>query len=204
MRRPLGPLVVGALVLLGASGCATDGGTAAAVEGVSIERTTTTIPPAPKLSTTTLAPVELLPPTRATRETAPPQHDWEGQQYDFGIVRSVRQMGGRWVLTFDREQIHDDHGVRDGPTLSTEPIIIGDDPDVTITNQNRKLRTFGVRDDAEVLRLDQAWTCAAGVPNWSHLTVPELAVAGTGQDTQDSLTFDAQGQVIRIRLSRGC
>jgi hypothetical protein len=185
------------------AGCASGDGTASAVEGVSIERTTT-IPPAPHLSTTSAVPVELLPPAQVSRSGPPPARSWEGQKYDFGIVERVEQRKDGWVVVFDREQLRNDRGVRSGPTLTEEPVVIGDLGDVRIDNQSRQLRTFGVAPGVTILRLSATWTCAQPMPIWDHLSVIDLARTGPGDDVRAALSFDADGQVTQIRLSRGC
>jgi hypothetical protein len=207
VRRPhwLPGFLLAAGLAIGAvtAGCASGDGTASAVEGVSIERTTT-IPPAPHLSTTSAVPVELLPPAQVSRSGPPPARSWEGQKYDFGIVERVEQRRGEWVVVFDREQLRNDRGVRSGPTLTEEPVVIGDLGDVRIDNSSRQLRTFGVADGATVLRLSSTWTCAQPMPVWDHLSILDLARTGPGDDVRAALSFDADGQVTQIRLSRGC
>jgi hypothetical protein len=208
MRRPpwiLGStLAIGLAVAAAASGCTGGDGTASAVEGISIERSTTTIPPAPHLTTTSTVAVELLPPAQVSRPGPPPERSWEGQKYDFGVVERVEQRDGAWVVVFDREQLRNDRGVRSGPTLTEEPVLIGDLGDVSIDNSSRKLRSFGVAPDATILRLSATWTCAQPMPVWDHLTIHDLAIAGPGDDARAALSFDADGQISQIRLSRGC
>lgn len=199
MPNPLGLVIAVGLALVVGSGCGTSDGPAAAVEGISVERTTTSETP------TTTVPVELLPASQMTREDLEAiTLDWEGQKYDFGIVHRVEQDGGNWTLTFDRAQIHDEHGVRDGPTLETEPVYIGDPAGVTLTNTNPRLRRFAVRSDAEVLLLSPAWNCTNDLPSWVPVGLEAVAAAPSTLGGQDALTFDNDGLVIRIRLARGC
>lgn len=201
MRRQLtalGGMLLAAMLGVGCS----SGEAPAAVKGASIERTTTSSAPS---ASTTEGTVELLPPSHITRdEIEATAADWEGQQYDFGIIRRVSQTDGRWRLTFDREQIRDAHGVRDGPTLAIEPVLIGDPPGVQIVNTSPKLRTFAVRPDVEILRLAPSWTCENNLASWVPLSIEQLAATPELGGGQDALTFDSAGQVVRIRLSRGC
>jgi hypothetical protein len=199
--RRLGGAAV-ALALTCALGACGDGdGTASAVEGISIERTTTTEVPA-VLPSTTVA-VELLPSAQLSRPKPPDPRSWEGQKYDFGIVDGVEPRDGGWVVIFDREEITDQFGSRSGPTLTEEPVLIGD-TDQRIENSSSQLRVFGLLPTATVLRLSASWTCAQPMPVWDHLDVEQLERAGTGADTRAALTFDADGQVTQIRLTRGC
>lgn len=199
MAHPLCWLTTAGVLFLAAPACGTSDGPAAAVEGVAIERTTA----AP--TTTIPVPVELLPASQMTREHFEAiARDWEGQRFDFGVVRRVDNEGRGWTLTFDRAQIRDEHGVRDGPTLETEPIYIGDTGGITVSNTNPRLRTFAVDPNAEVLLLSPKWSCANDQPSWELITVEQLASAPSALGGQDALTFDSSGQVTRIRLARGC
>jgi hypothetical protein len=196
-RRPTALALV-TIAALGAAGCAGTDGTASAVEGISIERTTTTVP-----TTTTSVGVELLPSATVSRPAPPAPRSWEGQKYDFGKVVDLEQRDGGWVVVFDREQITDQNGSRTGPTLTEEPVLIGD-VDVRIENDSSQLRVFGVLPNAEVMRLSPTWSCAQPMPVWDHLDLAQLAQTGAGNDIRGALTFDDEGQVSRIRLSRGC
>jgi hypothetical protein len=184
------------------AGCAGGDGTASAVEGISVERSTTEVPAVLPSTTSTVA-VELLPSAQLSRPAPPDPHSWEGQKYDFGIVEGVEPRDGGWVVIFDREEIADRFGRRSGPTLTEEPVLIGD-TDQQIENNSDQLRVFAALPTATVLRLSESWSCAQPLPVWDHLTVEELARTGVGADTRDALTFDADGQVTQIRLTRGC
>jgi hypothetical protein len=200
--RRLAALAVGTAIVLSTAGCAGSDGTASAVEGISIERTTTTDAPTLPPTTTTVA-VQLLPSAKVSRPAPPARRSWEGQKYDFGRVLDVEQREDGWVLVFDRSQITDEYGTRTGPTLTEEPVLIGDTEE-RIENTSSKLRAFGVLPDAVVLRLSPTWSCAQPMPVWDHLDIAQLAQVGSGADTRGALTFDADGQVTQVRLSRGC
>lgn len=193
-------------VLLGATaGCASGEPTAAAVEGASLERTTVASTTIPSTTVDGAADVQLLPPTHVSRsELEAAAIDWEGQTYDFGVVRRVARVGEVWHLVFDREQIHDVHGVRDGPTLEMEPVLIGDPPGIRILNNSPKLRTFAVSPNVEILRLAPSWNCTTDLPSWVRINLDQLAASPSTGGDQDALTFDTNGQVTRIRLARGC
>jgi hypothetical protein len=60
-----------------------------------------------------------------------------------------------------------------------------------------------VSPNAIVLQLYSAWSCGQE-PDWLTTTMSRLADVGVGGDKIDTLTFDAQGQVTEVRLSRGC
>ena len=93
-----------------------------------------------------------------------------------------------------------------GRPLSEEPIIVAN-TDAPFVNQSRRLRTFTVAPDATIKRLSPEWSCGPegpAAPTWDEITLPDFIAAGVGDDTQDSLTFDARGQVVQVRLSRGC
>jgi hypothetical protein len=198
------------MVLVVAANAGCDGGDdAAKVEGTSIERTTrpTIAPATTTTAPTTTEPAQLLPPVTAERADDGPVHDWEGQHYDFGRIQSIEHADGNGVLTFDRMQIIEEDGsLHSGPTLSEEPIIVAN-TDTPFVNQSRALRTFSVAPDVVVKRLDEAWSCGPDgppAPTWDEGTLDQLVADGVGDDVQDSLTFDAAGQVVQIRLSRGC
>ena len=200
--RRLAALGLGAIVAFALAGCAGSDGTASAVEGMSVERTASTLPPTLPPTTTTIA-VQLLPSAKVSRPAPPAARSWEGQKYDFGSVIDLEQRDGGWVLVFDRAQITDENGSRTGPTLTEEPVLIGD-TDVQIENTSSQLRLFGVLPDVTILRLSGSWTCQQPMPMWDHLDAAQLAQVGAGADTRAALTFDADGQVSQIRLSRGC
>ena len=200
--RRFAAVAVGTAIALASAGCAGSEGTASAVEGISLERSTTTAIP-PTLPTSTTIEVQLLPSAKVSRPAPPDARSWEGQKYDFGIVVDLEQRDDGWVVVFDRSQITDENGTRTGPTLTEEPVLIGD-TDERIENTSAKLRVFGVVPDAAVLRLSADWTCARPMPVWDQVDLPQLSQVGSGNDTRGALTFDADGQVTQIRLSRGC
>ncbi len=182
---------------------------AARVEGTVVERTTTSVP------TTTTPPttagpsttVHLVPPATQERVATGSAMDWEGQRYDFGTIHSARVADDQLLISFDRMQLYEEDGtLHSGPTLSEEPIIVAN-TDMPFLNQSRALRTFSVAPDAMIKRLSADWTCGPegpAAPTWDEITFDDLAAAGIGDDTQDSLTFDGYGQVVQIRLSRSC
>jgi len=93
-------LMLAATVLVGA--CGNDGSTpGAVVEGTEIVRsTTTTIPPAPHLFTTTSIAVELLPPTEIRRSQKVDTWSWTGQRTSSGTIHEIQPLNGGWLMSF--------------------------------------------------------------------------------------------------------
>jgi hypothetical protein len=204
----LGSMVIAASVVVACGG--TDSETQ--VRGKTLERdatsdptTSTSSPTRPTAGSPTT--VHLVPPATEQRDAPASVHDWEGQRFDFGTIHSVRESGGQHLITFDRMQvIEEDGALHSGPTLSEEPIIVAN-TDAPFVNQSRVVRTFTIADDATIKRLSPDWNCGPdgpAAPTWDEITFADLVAAGVGADTQDSLTFDSQGQVVQVRLSRGC
>lgn len=66
-----------------------------------------------------------------------------------------------------------------------------------------------MRPDAEVLVIDNLFdTCSdseqRAPPRWRRLLLDELGDSALSDYSQVSLTFDPEGLVMRVRLSRGC
>lgn len=209
MRRVASLLTAASLLPALLGGCATGD---ARVEGATAERVTSTRPPSttpPPSTPSTTIEVQLLPPVTAVRPEGPvDERDWEGQRYDFGAVTEARRVGGEQVIDFDRYQLRDpDGGFRSGRTLTEEPVLFGNS-DTPFKNVNPRLRTFTVADDATVIVLDPEWSCddrsPGDLPEWVPLSFDQLMAFGGGAGRQDALTFDAEGRVSQIRLSRGC
>jgi hypothetical protein len=194
--------VVAAMVLLGACGDGSDPGPV--VEGTEIARsTTTTIPPAPHLESTSTVPVELLPPTQLNRSDTVSKLSWEGQRFDIGVIKKVAQSSdGGWVLAFDREEVVDSHGTRSGKELTANPIDVRQRPPV-VRNGNHTITLFNVAPDAAIQEAEPV--CASGdAPAGLADQVSDLSTYGVGTDQLDSLTFDASGQVVSILLTHPC
>jgi hypothetical protein len=207
--------VLAAMVLLGACTDGSDPG--AVVEGTEIARsTTTTIPPAPHLESTSTVPVQLLPPIGITRPNsgsnsaptstvpsgAPSDRrlSWDGQHFDVGIIKKVGSTAAGWVLTFDREEVIDAHGSKSGPSLTTDPITTTGNPP-KVRNGSRDISWFYVSADAPVSEYTPP--CDGG-PAGLGETVEDLATYGIGRNELDSLTFDGGGQVTAIQMTYPC
>jgi len=194
--------VLAATVLLGACGDGSDPGPV--VEGTDIARTTTTtIPPAPHLESTSTIPVELLPPTEVNRTDTVNKLSWEGQRFDVGVIKKVAQSGnGGWVLAFDREQVVDAHGTRSGKELTTNPIDVQLRPP-TVRNDGPTITLFNVAPDAAIEEVEPV--CKPGdAPAGLADQVSDLATYGVGNNQLDGLTFDTSGQVVSILLTHPC
>lgn len=204
--------VVAAMVLLGACSDGSDPG--AVVEGTEIARTTTTtIPPAPHLESTSTIPVELVPPvevnrsgggsTGATGTTLPYDNlSWQGQRFDIGVIKKVGAASGGWVVAFDREEVVDAHGSRPGNELTTDPLDAQGRPP-TVRNGSHDISFFNVSADAPVSEITP--DCSGNdLPSAVGETVSDLATYSVGADVIDTLTFDTNGLVTAIRLARPC
>lgn len=144
--------------------------------------------------------------------TVPPEGndpmDYEGQQWDFGLLTDVVNPDGVVMVSFDRVQIYTDDGsLQSGKDLDSEPIIFGN-TDVPYVNDNPEIRTFVLADDPQILRIADPIPCASdeypAEPTWVSISVDEL-VGGAWRDrVMASLTFDQRGLVSRLRLSAAC
>lgn len=134
--------------------------------------------------------------------------DWDGAEYDVGVIDRVGELGGDRTIEFDRYSYEDpERGVIDASSFVEEPIAFGwtESPFVNVQEQ---LRTFVVADDVEVLVLggDAAGReCTDPPPRATWLSV-ESSYLDLPAATEDiaSLTYSADGQVVRIRFTRGC
>jgi hypothetical protein len=194
-------LILATTVLLGACSDGSDPGPA--VEGTEIIRgTTTTIPPAPHLQSTTTVPVQLLPPTQVNRSDKASKLSWEGQRFDVGVIKKVAPAGNGWVVAFDREEVVDATGTHSGKQLTTNPVG-GQIKPPTLRNSSHAITFFNVSPDAPVNELTPDCT-GSTLPSGVGETVPDLATYGVGTNNVDSLTFDATGQVTVILLTQSC
>jgi hypothetical protein len=137
-----------------------------------------------------------------------PKNDWDNVRFDAGVVKELRRVGDQWLLTFDRIQV-------DGKSAAdfTEEPILCCHTDAMTTNDNPALRTYYVSTQAEVLELaNRPFTCPGPdeegynkAPRWEPRKLADMART-TKWDQWDgvALTFDPQGNVIRIRLGGGC
>ena len=136
--------------------------------------------------------------------------DWDGARFDFGRIQRVHRQGDELLLDFDRTQLVTDDGSRkSGPDFTEEPVVVGNTDEPTV-NENRRLRTYIVRPDAEALVIDNLRdTCSdleqPAPPRWRRLDLEALVDSRLWPDyPQVSLTFDPEGFVMRVRLSRAC
>jgi hypothetical protein len=136
--------------------------------------------------------------------------DWDGAEYDVGVIQQVGELGGYRTIDFDRYSYEDpDRGVLDATGFTDEPIAYWwtESPFVNVQEQ---LRTFVLGDDVEVLVLsddgaDRA--CDGRGPRPSPTWVPVgLSYLDQPAATEDiaSLTYSEDGQVTRIRFTHGC
>jgi hypothetical protein len=135
--------------------------------------------------------------------------DWDGAEFDVGVIDRVGELGGYRTIEFDRYSYRDpERGVIDAGAFTEEPIAYTwrDSPFVNIQKQ---LRTFVVADDVEVLVLggDAATRCRGRgpppSPTWVFVESSYLDLPAATEDVA-SLTYSADGQVVRIRFTRGC
>jgi hypothetical protein len=135
--------------------------------------------------------------------------DWDGAEFDVGVIDRVGELGGYRTIEFDRYSYRDpERGVIDAGAFTDEPIAYGwrDSPFVNIEQQ---LRTFVVADDVEVLVLggDATARCRGRAPppraTWLSVEPSYLDLPAATEDIA-SLTYSPAGQVVRIRFTRGC
>jgi hypothetical protein len=136
--------------------------------------------------------------------------DWDGAEYDVGVIQQVGQLGGYRTIDFDRYSYEDpERGVSDASGFTEEPIAYWwtESPFVNVQEQ---LRTFVLGDDVEVLVLsdDGADRACDGTgprpsPTWVPVGVSYLDQPAATEDIA-SLTYSEAGQVTRIRFTHGC
>jgi hypothetical protein len=134
--------------------------------------------------------------------------DWDGAEFDVGVIDRVGELGGYRTIEFDRYSYEDpERGVIDASAFDEEPIAHGwtESPFINIQQQ---LRTFVVADDVEVLvpGSDTARRGCAGPPpepTWLSVEPSYLDLPAATEDIA-SLTYSSDGEVIRIRFTRGC
>jgi hypothetical protein len=132
--------------------------------------------------------------------------DWDGAEFDVGVIDRVGELGGYRTIEFDRYSYEDpERGVIDASAFDEEPIADHwkQSPFVNIQEQ---LRTFVVADDVEVLVLGDdtgGRRCASAEPTWLSVEPSYLDQPSATEDIA-SLTYSPEGQVVRIRFTRGC
>jgi hypothetical protein len=136
--------------------------------------------------------------------------DWDGAEFDVGVIHGTGELGGYRTIDFDRYSYRDPElGVIDAAGFVEEPIAYGwaESPFVNIQEQ---LRTFVLADDVEVLVLGGAAagrSCRDRRPlppaDWIEVGVSFLDRSAVSDDVA-SLTYSDDGLVTRIRFTRGC
>jgi hypothetical protein len=136
--------------------------------------------------------------------------DWDGAEFDVGVIQQVGELSGYQTIDFDRYSYEDPElGVTDASAFTEEPIAYWwtESPFVNVQEQ---LRTFILADDVEVLVLsddgvDQACDEAGPepTPTWVPVGVSYLDQPAATEDIA-SLTYSADGEVTRIRFTHGC
>ncbi len=134
--------------------------------------------------------------------------DWDGAEFDVGVIDRVGELGGYRTIEFDRYSYDDpERGVIDASAFDEEPIAYGwtESPFINIQQQ---LRTFVVAEDVEVLVPgdDSAGRGCAGPPAQPAWLAVEPSYLDLPAATEDiaSLTYSPDGEVVRIRFTRGC
>jgi hypothetical protein len=136
--------------------------------------------------------------------------DWDGAEYDVGVINRVGELGGYQTIDFDRYSYQDpERGVTDASGFVEEPMAYGwtESPFVNVQEQ---LRTFVLADDVDVLVLggeaaDRACDESGPLPSptWVSVGVSYLDQPAATEDIA-SLTYSDDGQVTRIRFTHGC
>jgi hypothetical protein len=138
--------------------------------------------------------------------------DWDGAHFDIGTVSALTKVGALDAISLDRLTYHAPDGASyDASSLASEPIVAWwrTSP---FTNVQVRDRTFVVAPGVEVLVLDPAGrttACADPPPavppatSWKPAGVSALADPANAGDVA-ALTYSATGEVVRIRLTRGC
>jgi hypothetical protein len=183
------------------------------VEGTEIARTTTTttIPPAPHLESTSTIPVQLVPPVAISRTgtiegptttiaRGTDRGAWQGQRFEIGQIEKVASSPKGWVVALDREEMVDGRGTRTGRSLTADPISMAANPP-TVRNASQDVSLYYVSADAPV---NEYTAPCEGGPAGVGETVPDLATYGIGRDVLASLTFDHTGLVTAIRMTHPC
>jgi hypothetical protein len=136
--------------------------------------------------------------------------DWDGAEFDVGVIHEIGELGGYKTIDFDRYSYRDpERGVIDAAGFVEEPIAYGwaESPFVNVQEQ---LRTFVLADDVEVLVLGGAAagrSCRDRRPlppaDWIPVGVAFLDQPAATDDVA-SLTYSDDGLVTQIRFTRGC
>lgn len=203
MKDPGRRLLVGGLVTAAAVGCAGSDDAGDTLAPLPVSAPTT---PGDVVATSTPSPAT----ASLTSATEGPLlvGDWDGAEFDVGVIDRVGELGGYRTIEFDRYSYEDpEHGVIDAGAFDEEPIAYGwaESPFVNIQEQ---LRTFVVADDVDVLVLggDATGRRCAGPParpTWLSVEPSYLDLPAATEDVA-SLTYSPEGQVVRIRFTRGC
>jgi hypothetical protein len=195
------------------TGCAGSDDSSDTLAPLPISVAVTTPTPDATLSSQSSSTVESTTETSATSEVtdnATLVGDWDGAEFDVGVIDGTGELGGYRTIDFDRYSYRDPElGVIDAAGFVEEPIAYGwaESPFVNIQEQ---LRTFVLADDVEVLVLGGA---AAGRSCQDRRPLPpadwiEVGVSFLGRpavsDDVASLTYSDDGLVTRIRFTRGC
>lgn len=206
--RPVAPRLLAALVATAALTACGNDSKVASVEPTTTSaaaQTTTTAATGTTTDSDTTTP-------RGTATTVPAEGndpmDYEGQLYDFGEITDVISQDGVVMIRFDREQLYADDGtLQSGKDFTSEPIVYGN-TDVPYVNDSPAIRTFVLADDPQILRIADPIPCASdefpAEPVWKPISTSELVDGAWRDRLMDSLTFDRNGLVARVRLSGAC
>lgn len=196
--------MLGAVVVL-ASGCARS---VQVQPGASDTTTTVHTSSSTTTSTTTAAPGGPAAPGAGPVDVL----DWDGVKYDYGQIVGASTTGAHGpMIEFDRWQVYLGGGEPvDATSMTSEPIVAGNH-DMPGVNTNPRIRRYRVAPDVQLLLLanvEQICDDMSGTvpPEWTPFMMADLdsrAVPGIEQP-QTALTFDATGQVTRIRVSSSC
>jgi hypothetical protein len=138
--------------------------------------------------------------------------DWDGARFDVGTVSALTKVGALDAISLDRLTYHAPDGMSyDASSLTAEPTVAWwrTSP---FTNVQVRDRRFVLAPDVEVLVLDPSGRTTAcadpapaapPAPSWKRADVSALADPAHAGDVA-ALTYSATGQVVRIRLTRGC
>lgn len=137
----------------------------------------------------------------------------DGLRFDLGTIAEVFTADGRTWIAFDRYQV-DGTGAQ-GTDLDEEPdYALGTDL-APFISENDRLRTYRLAADVEVLGFPDVDAACAQVWGWDQSSddevegLPYEAVGTAFLPTLVdrffvTLTFDDQGEVVRVRDQRGC
>jgi hypothetical protein len=201
--------------LLLVAACSGGGRASETLEPLPIEGGTPAPPPTapPPPSTDFVAsPATVTTTTRAPASVPAPFGEWDGAQFDVGVIETVSENSGYTVIGFDRYSFND-------PELGTIDAVAFEDEPVAAwwrtspyTNVRVLARTFVLDPDVEILVLSESGrqqACAEPPP----ATAPEPAWEEAGVELLDDpaasgriaiLTYSSTGQVTRIRFTAGC